>query len=61
MCVLVFGAMDGEQSRTGELGVWCGGGGEEVILCGVVGGGFIIKVTYEHRSEESEAKFRFCS
>lgn len=52
----------GKRAGLGKLGVWCrGGGGEIVLLRGVLGGGFVIKVTLEHRPEESEAKFRFYS
>lgn len=57
----MINAVGGEQGRTGGIGILKEGMGKLLFLCGVVGGGFVIKVTFEHRSKESEAKFRFYS
>lgn len=44
------------------MGKRAGGGNWECgAEVGVGGGGFIIKVTFEHRPEDEEAKFRFSS
>lgn len=52
----------GKRAGEKELEVWYRGvDGKVVILCGVVGEAFIIKVTFERRPEESEASFRFYS
>lgn len=53
--------MVGGKDRLGELEVWCRGGVGKFYFMWGGWKGFLIKVIFEQRPEESEAKFKFYS